>query len=82
MFMQKSVKMLVFGLITLFFCLILSGCYTPRNTLPKDLFLQVQRVDKPTIQTLDDIQASYIKLFEAYELNLNLLKTLENSQKK
>lgn len=65
-------------LIPLFFL----GCYTPRNTLPKDLFLQVQRVDKPTIQTLGDIQASYIKLFEAYELNLNLLKALENSQKK
>lgn len=62
--------------------LLFVGCYTPRNTLPKDIFLQVKEVQKPTIQNLDDIQASYIKLFEAYELNLNLLKTLENSQKK
>ena len=56
------------------------GCYTPRNTLPKDLFLQVQEVEKPTINSLDDIQKSYIKLFEAYQLNLNLLKTIKNAQ--
>ena len=58
------------------------GCYTPRNTLPKDIFSQVKEVEKPIIRNLDDVQNSYIKLFEAYELNLNLLKTLENSQKK
>lgn len=69
-------------LLVLLIPLLFVGCYAPRQTLPKDLFLQVQKVEKPTIQTLDDIQASYIKLFEAYELNLNLLKTLENSQKR
>lgn len=74
--MRKSVKMLVFGLIALFFCSLLSGCYAPRQTLPKDIFLQVKEVEKPIITNLDDIQNSYIRLFEAYQLNLNLLKTL------
>lgn len=74
--MRKSVKMLVFGLITLFFTSMLSGCYAPKQTLPKDIFLQVKEVEKPIITNLDDIQNSYIRLFEAYQLNLNLLKTL------
>lgn len=64
-------------IITLF----LAGCYAPKNELPKDIFLQVQEVQKPVINSLDDIQNSYIQLFRAYELNLNLLKTIENTQK-
>lgn len=80
--MQKSVKMLIFGLITLFFCSMLAGCYAPRTTLPKDIFSQVREVEKPQINSLDDIQMSYIKLFEAYQLNLNLLKTLQKIDKK
>lgn len=79
--MRKWVKIALFVLTTLIFGVIFVGCYTPRNTLPKDLFLQVQEVDKPQINSLDDIQKSYIKLFEAYQLNLNLLKTIENTQK-
>lgn len=63
-------------LIPLFF----AGCYAPRTALPKDIFLQIKEVDKPTINSLDDIQKSYIKLFEAYQLNLNLLKTIKNAQ--
>lgn len=63
-------------LIPLFF----AGCYAPRAALPKDIFLQIKEVDKPTINSLDDIQKSYIKLFEAYQLNLNLLKTIKNAQ--
>lgn len=59
-------------LIPLFFV----GCFAPRQTLPKDIFLQVKEVEKPIITNLDDIQNSYIRLFEAYQLNLNLLKTL------
>ena len=62
------------------FAFVLSGCYAPRSALPKDLFLQIKEVDKPTINSLDDIQKSYIKLFEAYQLNLNLLKTIKNAQ--
>lgn len=79
--MKKSIKIAVFGLITLFFCSMLVGCYTPRTEIPKDIFLQVQYITKPQINSLDDIQKSYIKLFEAYQLNLNLIKTIENTQK-
>lgn len=58
--------------------LMLGGCYhNTTSPLPKDLFLQVKRLEKPTIENLEDIQKSYIKLFEAYELNLNLLETIE-----
>lgn len=62
------------------FAFVLVGCYTPRPALPKDIFLQVKEVEKPQINSLDDIQKSYIKLFEAYQLNLNLLKTIKNTQ--
>lgn len=65
-------------LVPLFF----AGCYAPRTTLPKDIFSQVREVEKPQINSLDDIQMSYIKLFEAYQLNLNLLKTLQKIDKK
>lgn len=58
------------------------GCYSPHNALPKDLFLQIKEVEKPSINTLDDIQKSYIKLFEAYQLNLNLLNTIKKTQEK
>lgn len=59
----------------------LSGCYAPStSSLPKDLFLQVKRIERPRIESLEDIQKSYIKLFEAYELNLNLLETIEKVQ--
>lgn len=65
----------------LLFSLMISGCYSSKNlSLPKDLFLQVKRLDKPTIENIEDIQKSYIKLFEAYELNLNLLETIEKVQ--
>lgn len=79
--MRKSIKIALFGLITLIFCSMLIGCYQAQKTLPPDIFLQVKEVEKPQINSLDDIQNSYIKLFEAYQLNLNLLKTIENSQK-
>lgn len=79
--MRKSVKIALFGLITLIFCVIFVGCYQAQKTLPPDIFLQVKEVEKPQINSLDDIQKSYINLFEAYQLNLNLLKTIENSQK-
>lgn len=78
--MGKWIKIALFGLITLIFCSMLIGCYQAQKTLPPDIFLQVKEVDKPTINSLDDIQNSYIKLFEAYQLNLNLLKTIEKTQ--
>lgn len=80
MFMRKCLKILSLVLITLIFGVILIGCYQAQKTLPPDIFLQVKEVDKPTINSLDDIQKSYIKLFEAYQLNLNLLKTIKNAQ--
>lgn len=60
--------------------LVFVGCYAPHNTIPKSLFLQIKEVEKPKIESLDDIQKSYIELFESYQLNLNLLKTIQNIQ--
>lgn len=78
--MGKWIKIALFGLITLIFCSMLIGCYQAQKTLPPDIFLQVKEVKKPQINSLDDIQKSYINLFEAYQLNLNLLKTIKNAQ--
>lgn len=66
--------------ISFVFALFLTGCYKPANTLPPSIFEQVKRVERPDIKTLEDIQKSYIYLFEAYETNLNLLKLLENAK--
>lgn len=60
---------------------LLAGCYKAENTLPPSIFEQVKLVERPEIKTLEDIQKSYIFLFEAYETNLNLLRLLENSKK-
>lgn len=78
--MRKSIKITLFVLTTLIFCSMLAGCYQAKNIIPKDIFLQVKEVEKPQINSLDDIQKSYINLFEAYQLNLNLLKTLKRAQ--
>lgn len=59
----------------------LIGCSRPEPALPPSIFEQVKRVERPEIRSLEDIQKSYIFLFEAYESNLNLLKLIENSKK-
>lgn len=64
-------------LIPLFFI----GCYRAENTLPPSIFEQVKQVERPEIRSVEDIQKSYIFLFEAYESNLNLLRLIENSKK-
>lgn len=69
-----------FVLVLLAFLLI--GCYQTEQNLPPSIFEQVKQVQRPEIKSVEDIQKSYIYLFEAYEANLNLLKLLENASKK
>lgn len=69
---------LVLGLLAFLFI----GCYQTEQNLPPSIFEQVKQVQRPEIKSVEDIQKSYIYLFEAYESNLNLLKLLENASKK
>lgn len=61
--------------------LLFAGCYRVESNLPPSIFEQVKQVERPEIRSVEDIQKSYIFLFEAYESNLNLLRLLENSKK-
>lgn len=59
----------------------LNGCAKIEPTIPPSIFLQVREVEKPTINNLGDIQRSYIELFNAYQNNLLIIKSLEDMQK-
>lgn len=59
----------------------INGCAKIETTIPPSIFLQVREVQKPTIENLGDIQNSYIELFDAYQTNLNILKSIKNLNK-
>lgn len=63
------------------FLIVFTGCYKSEPVLAESIFKQVKEVERPEIKSLEDIQKSYIFLFEAYESNLNLLRLIENSSK-
>lgn len=67
---------------SVFLLLLLVGCSPAPQNLPNDIFKEVKEIEKPEIKTFEDIQKGYIKLFDAYKNNLNLLKLLESANKK
>lgn len=68
--------------LTLLVAVVFAGCYKVESALPPSIFDNVKQVERPEVKTLEDIQKSYIFLFDAYQHNLNLIKLLETSQKK
>lgn len=69
-------------IILLSIAFLFSGCYKIEAELPPSIFNEVKQVERPEVKTLEDIQKSYIFLFDAYQHNLNLIKVLQKSQKK
>lgn len=60
---------------------LISGCYSKKPFVSKQLFNDICFFQKPKeAKTSDDILKNYIELFNAYENNLLLLQTIEKMQ--
>lgn len=66
--------------LTLLIAVVFAGCYKVESTLPPSIFDNVKQVERPEVKTLEDIQKSYILLFDAYQHNLNLIKLLDKAK--
>lgn len=62
-------------------CLIslLGGCTAQQPKLPSDIWLEIQEVQKPKIENIQDISRAYIDLFATYKHNLYLLEYLKSN---
>lgn len=67
-------------ILTLLIAVVFTGCYKVESTLPSSIFDNVKQVERPEVKTLEDIQKSYILLFDAYQHNLNLIKLLDRAK--
>lgn len=68
-------------ILTLCLFVLLAGCSNHSQSITPNIFLEVKEIQKPIIQSQEDITKSYIQLFEAYEINLHILKSLQKLQK-